>query len=141
MRICIVMEYHPADLTGGSETQVFGLAREFAKAGHEVAYVCQRYNRAMPVDETIDGVRILRTLRWRKVFRFLAAGQIFRTVHRLRPEIVYQRFASPLTGLVAVAAGALSVPFVWGCSEDRSLERGFLLHRDHGKSGGPMRLA
>jgi glycosyltransferase involved in cell wall biosynthesis len=140
MRICIVMEYHPVDLTGGSETQVFGLAREFAKAGHEVTYVCQRYDRARPVAETVDGVRILRTLRWRKVFRFLAAGQLFRTVRRLRPEIVYQRFASPITGLSAMAARSLSVPFVWGCSEDRSLERGSLLHRHDGASGGPMRF-
>lgn len=141
MRICIVMEYHPADLTGGSETQVFGMAREFAKAGHEVSYVCQRYDRARPVGETVDGVRILRTLRWRKVFRFLAAEQLLRTVCRLRPEIVYQRFASPVTGLTAMAARALSVPFVWGCSEDGSLDRGFLLHRPGGGSGGPVRLA
>ena len=126
MRICIVMEYHPSDLTGGSEAQAFGLAREFARAGHEVTYVCQRYDRSRPTNQVVDGVRVLRVLRWHKVFRFLVAGRLLATIRRLQPEVVYQRFASPLTGLAAMAARSISVPFVWGCSEDSTLEKGHL---------------
>lgn len=137
MHICIVMEYHPDDLTGGAEVQVFGLARRFVAAGHEVSYVCQRYDRSRPTDAVVDGVRVLRVLAWRRVFRFLVALCLIRTVKGLRPDLVYQRFASPLTGIAAWAARSLRVPFVWGCSQDESLEPGFLLRARPKPSGGP----
>ncbi len=139
VRICIVMEYHPHDHIGGSEVQVFGLAREFARAGHEVTYVCQRPDRARALDETIDGVRVLRTLPWRRVFRFLVGPGLLRTVRTVSPEIIYQRFASPLTGSTAIVARLLAVPFVWGCSQDESLERGFLTRGQTKTSGGLVR--
>jgi glycosyltransferase involved in cell wall biosynthesis len=139
MRICIIMEYHPADLTGGSETQAFGLARAFARAGHDVSYVCQRYKRDRPVDDVVDGVRVLRTLRWHSVFRSLVAWQLVRTVRNLRPEVIYQRFASPLTGLAAIAARYVGASFVWGCSEDESLEKGRLLYPPSGHARPPLR--
>jgi glycosyltransferase involved in cell wall biosynthesis len=141
MRICVVMEYHPADLVGGSETQAFGMAREFARAGHEVFYVCQRYDHDRPVDESNEGVRVLRALRWHKVFRFLVAARLFRTLRHLRPDIIYQRFASPLTGLAAVAARSMSIPFIWGCSEDRTLELRFLTRLQKGRGGSPAQQA
>jgi glycosyltransferase involved in cell wall biosynthesis len=140
MRICIVMEYHPDDLTGGAEVQVLGLARQFAKAGHDVVYLCQRYDRSRPLDETIDGVRVLRALRWHKVFRFLVARDLFGTLRKLRPELLYQRSAQHLTGLTGFAARALSVPFVWSCSQDESLEPEFLVERQSVPSRRPGRL-
>lgn len=127
MRICIVMEYHPDDLVGGAEIQVFGVAKQLAALGHEVTYLCQRYNRARPLDETVAGVRVLRALRWHKVFRFVLAPRVFWMLLRIRPDVVYQRSAQYLTGLVGYSARILSVPFVWACSQDESLEPGFLV--------------
>ena len=126
MRILIVMEYHPDDVSGGSQIQVLEVARGLAALGHQVTYLCQRYDRSKPVDETDCGVRVLRSLRWHRVFRTLALPQVFLQIWRLRPDVVYQRYACALTGLAGLSARALRVPFVWGCSEDASLEPGFL---------------
>lgn len=139
MRICIVMEYHPDDLIGGSEVQVFGLARQFALAGHEVTYVCQHYDRSRPVEEMVDGVRVLRVLRWRRAFRCLAGVGMLRIIRRLKPHVVYQRFASPYTGLAALSARLAGAPFVWGCAEDVSLEKSFTFLNLGKASGGGMR--
>jgi glycosyltransferase involved in cell wall biosynthesis len=130
MRIAMVMEYHPLDLVGGSQIQVFEVAKELAARGHNVTYVCQRYDRSRPAEEYIDGVWVARALTWRKVLQVLTGPKLYMTLRRNRPDVVYQRYVSPLTGLAALSARLLRVPFVWGCSEDASLEPGFL--RRHG---------
>lgn len=122
MRICIVMEYHPDDHTGGAEIQVFGLARQFAELGHQVFYVCQRYDHARAASQEVDGVHVLRVLHWHRIFRLLAGPRLFLTIRALKPDIIYQRFASPYTGLAALSARLVRVPFVWGCAEDVSVE-------------------
>jgi glycosyltransferase involved in cell wall biosynthesis len=126
VRIAVVMEYHPYDKVGGSEVQVFEVAKALAALGHHVTYVCQRYDRTKAVEEDVDGVQIVRALQWHKVFRFLVGPRLWLAIRRARPDVVYQRFASPLTGLAALSARSLGVPFVWGCSEDVTLERGHL---------------
>ena len=136
MHVCIVMEYHPNDLIGGSEIQVFGLARQFALAGHQVSYVCQRFDRARPADEMVDGVRVLRVLRWHRLFRWVGGPRMLRTLRGLRSDVVYQRFASPYTGLAAGCARILHVPFVWGCAEDITLEKDFRFQSPGSKAAG-----
>ena len=62
MRITIVQgAFLPAPplLGGGVEKMWFGLAPEFARAGHEVVYVSRRYE-GLPDEETRDGVRHVR---------------------------------------------------------------------------------
>jgi glycosyltransferase involved in cell wall biosynthesis len=132
------MEYHPDEYVGGSEIQVFGLARQFASAGHEVTYICQRYDRSRPTEEMVNGVRVLRVLRWRRAFRFLAGFRMVPVVRRLKPQIVYQRFASSYTGLAALSARATGAPFVWGCAEDASLETSFRFRNLDKPSGGAL---
>jgi glycosyltransferase involved in cell wall biosynthesis len=137
MRVLIVMEYHPDDVSGGSQIQVLEVARELVALGHQVVYLCQRYDRSRPVDEVECGVRVLRALRWHRVFRALALPQVFLATRRLRPDVVYQRYACALTGLAGLSARALGVPFVWGCSQDASLEPGFLRRHAPRPSSSP----
>ncbi len=62
MRITIVQgAFLPAPplLGGGVEKMWFGLAPEFARAGHAVAYISRRYD-GLPDEETRDGVRHVR---------------------------------------------------------------------------------
>ena len=62
MRITIVQGAFlpvPPLLGGGVEKMWFGLAPEFARAGHEVTYISRRYE-SLPDEETRDGVRHLR---------------------------------------------------------------------------------
>ena len=62
MRITIVQGAFlpvPPLLGGGVEKMWFGLAPEFARAGHEVTYISRRYQ-SLPDEETRDGVRHVR---------------------------------------------------------------------------------
>ncbi len=62
MRITIVQGAFlpvPPLLGGGVEKMWFGLAPEFARAGHEVTYISRRYE-SLPDEETRDGVRHVR---------------------------------------------------------------------------------
>ena len=49
----------PPLLGGGVEKMWYGLAPEFARAGHEVTYISRRYE-SLPDEETRDGVRHVR---------------------------------------------------------------------------------
>ena len=62
MRITIVQGAFlpvPPLLGGGVEKMWYGLAPEFARAGHEVTYISRRYA-SLPDEETRDGVRHVR---------------------------------------------------------------------------------
>jgi glycosyltransferase involved in cell wall biosynthesis len=47
--------------TGGVESHVRTLAREFARQGHEVTVVTSRFRRSLPATEEFEGYRIVRT--------------------------------------------------------------------------------
>lgn len=59
MRIVQVSPFF-APHTGGVESHVRNLAREFAREGHEVTVVTARYQRRLPAEERSEGYRILR---------------------------------------------------------------------------------
>ncbi|MCI4364922.1 MAG: glycosyltransferase family 4 protein [Thermoplasmata archaeon] len=47
--------------TGGVESHVRALSREFARMGHEVTVVTSRFRRSLPPSEVFEGYRIVRT--------------------------------------------------------------------------------
>ena len=51
--------YYPH--AGGVESHVRGLAREFAREGHEVTVLTSRYRRHLPAEESFEGYRVLRS--------------------------------------------------------------------------------
>ena len=68
MRICHVSWEYPPVVYGGLGRHVFAIAREQARAGHEVVVVSHvgidaDDGSAQPTDEVIDGVRVIRVVR------------------------------------------------------------------------------
>jgi glycosyltransferase involved in cell wall biosynthesis len=118
VRILFLMEYFYEDQVGGSEVQAFLVARELARLGHDVHYVCMRLGDGVPRETSVSGVRVHRWLPRRTILKGLLGPCVVRAVRRIKPDVVYQRFASSLTGLGALAARRHGAGFVWGCSED-----------------------
>jgi glycosyltransferase involved in cell wall biosynthesis len=46
---------------GGVESHVRSIVREFAREGHDVTVITSRYQRSLPLEETFEGYRIVRT--------------------------------------------------------------------------------
>jgi glycosyltransferase involved in cell wall biosynthesis len=117
------MHYFYKDKIGGSEVQAYLIARELAKKGHEVYYVCEAFESKAPPKEVVDGIVVVREIKWRKAFRVLGIFRLYRVLRDINADIYYQRFASPYTGMVAVIARLLRKKFVWACSQDATVKK------------------
>ncbi len=100
MRIVQVSPFF-APHTGGVESHVRNLCREFAAEGHEVTVVTSRYERHLPVDERSEGYRIVRARTL-----FVAANTPFdpgmtAIVRRLDADVVHLHYPPPLTSYFA----------------------------------------
>jgi glycosyltransferase involved in cell wall biosynthesis len=87
--------------TGGVESHVRALAREFARQGHLVTVITSRFDRALPSEEPFEGYRIVRTS---------ALGPILNTpidygtrvaVRRQEGDVVHLHYPPPLTSFFA----------------------------------------
>ncbi|HTS32319.1 MAG TPA: glycosyltransferase family 4 protein [Thermoplasmata archaeon] len=100
MRIVQVAPFF-APHTGGVESHVRNLAREFAREGHDVTVVTARYDRHLPVDERVEGYRILRARTL-----FVAANTpidpgMTGLLRRLDADVVHLHYPPPLTSYFA----------------------------------------
>jgi glycosyltransferase involved in cell wall biosynthesis len=87
--------------TGGVESYVRNLAREFAREGHDVTVVTSRYERRLPLEERFEGYRILRA---RSLF--VAANTPFDwgtagVLRRVDADVVHLHYPPPLTSYFA----------------------------------------
>lgn len=82
---------------GGVESHVFELSRELHRRGHDVTIVTSRYDPALPVEETIEGLLVLRS-RTRGVVLNTpldpAVGEILR---KLPADVVHIHYPPPVT--------------------------------------------
>jgi glycosyltransferase involved in cell wall biosynthesis len=91
--------FHPH--AGGVESHVRGLAREFAREGHDVTVVTSRYDRRLPREEHLDGFRILRTRTLGLVFNTpfdVGTGGVLRD---LDADVVHLHYPPPITSFFA----------------------------------------
>ncbi len=100
MRIVQVSPFF-APHTGGVESYVRNLAREFAHEGHEVTVVTARYERQLPADDRSEGYRILRASTL-----FVALNTPFDPgmtglLRRLDADVVHLHYPPPLTSYFA----------------------------------------
>ena len=89
---------------GGVESHVRSLAREFAAEGHEVTVVTSRYDRKLPVEETMEGYRVLRTRSLGVLFRTPLDWGTGRAVRSLDADVVHMHYPPPLTSYFATRA-------------------------------------
>ena len=86
---------------GGVESHVRGLASEFARRGHEVTVVTSQYDRRLPAEDRLDGVRIVRTRtrgEWLRTPLNFSAG---RTVRELPADVYHLHYPPPVTSYFA----------------------------------------
>jgi len=88
--------------SGGVEAHVRAISTELARRGHDVSVLTCRYSKALPVEERLDGVRILRS--WTPVVA-LDTPLDFGTTRAMRSidaDIVHLHYPPPLTSYFAV---------------------------------------
>ncbi len=103
MRIVQVSPFfHPH--AGGVESHVRGLAREFAREGHDVTVVTARYRRDLPAEEEYEGYRIRRTRTLGVAFNTPVDFGTERTLRGTDADVVHLHYPPPLTAYYAVRA-------------------------------------
>ena len=112
MRIVQVSPFfHPH--AGGVESHVRGLAREFAREGHEVTLVTSRYDRHLPADERFEGYRILRSRALGVLFNTPLDVGSGRAVRAIDADVFHIHYPPPVTSyFVARTLARRGVPRV-----------------------------
>ena len=125
MRICLVNDYFPPFAPGGAEWSVEALARELARAGHEVTVATPNYGAASR--ESRDGFAVARfpfpaklppgrrtvPAKWlaNPVFYLYAAAAVRRIARGARAQVIHVQ-SKHLLIPAALAGRALGVPVV-----------------------------
>lgn len=113
-KICFILGSLWPKTTGGSEYQVSLLIDELKKAGNfELSYI---YTDRAATQQEVDGIKYFTV---RKRFRklgtpyFLDFFRIQRILNRIKPDIIYQRSGSALTGIAAYYAKKNKIAMIW----------------------------
>ena len=94
--------YHPH--AGGVESHVRGLAREFAREGHDVTVVTARYARSLPASEMFEGYRIVRTRTRGVLLNTPLDTGTERVLREIDADVVHIHYPPPLTAYFATRA-------------------------------------
>jgi glycosyltransferase involved in cell wall biosynthesis len=87
---------------GGVESHVRAISAELVRRGHDVTVVTSRFDRSLPEEETIDGIRVLRARTPATVFQTPLDVGVGSAVRRLDAEVVHLHYPPPLTSYFAV---------------------------------------
>ena len=123
---------------GGAEVQQVLLARELANRGFRVSMICGDYGQ--PDLVAIDGIDVYKYLTGESnvpVVRFFhpRLTNIWRTLRRIDPDIVYQRTAAAATGVAALYSKWHGRRFVYAAACDLDVTRREL-HKLFNRRGG-----
>jgi glycosyltransferase involved in cell wall biosynthesis len=92
--------------TGGVESHVRTLAREFARQGHTVTVVTARYDKSLPLEEAFEGYRILRAPSLGVLLNTPVDPGMTRLLRGLEADVVHLHYPPPLTSYFATRAMA-----------------------------------
>lgn len=117
-KVCFVMPYHILENRGGgAEVQAWLLAKELARRGYLVYYICESvYNKAGQ-KECCDGV----TIHWIRHYRYFAWLNSYRyygALSSIQPDWVIQRMSSYVTGIIGFFVKKHQKRFAWICTDD-----------------------
>jgi glycosyltransferase involved in cell wall biosynthesis len=112
LRIAFVLaEYLP--VIGGTQIHTQEVAQRLAEAGHDVTVLAATRSPEPPASEEIKGVKVLRVPALPRSRDYYFAPEIYRTLRRLKPDIVhcqgYHTFVAPLAML---AAARMKTPYL-----------------------------
>ena len=115
--ICFAMDYHHTERMGGAEVQAWLLAKELARRGYIVNYICHSISGNSGQTQFVDGVTI-HWLRFYNHFKWMTTSQYYSTLRRLRPDIIIQRYTSFTTGILGIYARLNNIQFAWICCDN-----------------------
>ena len=96
---------------GGVESHVRGLVREFAREGHEVTVITSRYDRALPVEEELEGYRVVRSRSLGVLFNTPIDVGAGRAVRAIEADVFHLHYPPPITSyFVARSLARRSAP-------------------------------
>src|SRR5438552_4348099 len=81
---------------GGVESHVRTLSRELARRGHEVTVITTRHDPALPMEETIDGFRVVRVRPRTIVFRTPITPRMRGSLRDLAADVIHAHSPPPL---------------------------------------------
>lgn len=122
-RLCIVMGSHWAAKMGGAQYQVKCLLDAIKKRPEFETHYLARFIPRSPVSEgyEIVGIGSGRQLGFA---RFLSdLPDLYRTLKRLRPSVIYQRCLMPYTGICGLYAARHGARFVFHIAHDDDVRR------------------
>lgn len=98
---------------GGTETHVAEVSRRLAAAGHHVGILTADPTGALPAQEVVDGVQILRVKAWPKGRDYYFAPSLYGAISAERWDLVHiQGYHTLFAPLAMMAAIAKRIPFV-----------------------------
>lgn len=124
IRLCIVTTVHWKAFMGGAQYQIKCLLERLVPLGrYDIHYVARR----TPADERLDGYSIHRIGDGKAVPRFgyvADAPELYGTLRRLNPDVIYQRIGCGYTGIAAHYARGRRCGLVWHAANDTDVQLG-----------------
>jgi glycosyltransferase involved in cell wall biosynthesis len=116
---------------GGAQYQIKCLLDYLRILDHyEIHYVARR----VPNEQELDGYTIHRIGTGQSVPRFGYAAdalELYRTLRRLRPAVIYQRIGCAYTGIAAEYTRRNECSLVWHAANDTDVQRGLKVTKRH----------
>jgi glycosyltransferase involved in cell wall biosynthesis len=107
--------------TGGVESHVRTLAREFAREGHDVTVVTSRFDPTLPLRESFEGYRIVRAPTLGVVLNTPIDPGMTRILRELDADVLHLHYPPPLTSYFAtrgLAHRGIPVCLTYHCDLD-----------------------
>ena len=124
IRLCIVTTVHWKAFMGGAQYQIKCLLERLTPLGrYDIHYLARR----TPMDARLDGYSIHRIGDGKAVPRFgyiSDAPALYRTLRRLKPDVIYQRIGCGYTGIAAYYARRSRCGLVWHAANDTDVQLG-----------------
>ncbi|HTT34726.1 MAG TPA: glycosyltransferase family 4 protein [Thermoplasmata archaeon] len=92
--------YHPH--AGGVESHVRAIATEFVREGHVVTVLTSRFDRRLPAEETIDGVRVVRAPTLAVAWNTPIDAGTRRLIRAIPADVIHLHYPPPLTAHFAL---------------------------------------
>jgi len=103
VRIVQVSPYYSPH-AGGVESHVRAISGELVRRGHDVTVVTSRYDRALPEQETIDGVRVVRDRTRAVLLQTPLDTGVGAALRSISADVVHLHYPPPLTSFFATRA-------------------------------------
>jgi glycosyltransferase involved in cell wall biosynthesis len=123
LRVCLVTPHHPSGALGGAEYQLECLLNALIPSGrYDISYI------ARSVDDSFQpvGYRIVRIGTDNRQPRFgyaMDAVPLYRALHQLRPDVIYQRVACGYSGVCTYYARRNRVRMIWHVAHDTDVSK------------------